>query len=154
MDRSTNRRRLAQVIGMLSILSTLMYLLASPRPIAAQGVALDNGHCMASTGKTVFAYWNFAAGQNGDQGIIQLVGGGMAHGILRDVDLVADWSEEVEALEFDAEGGQAGAGGRGAGGEYGRLVHGDEAPGKEGEYFSTVLHHRVGVKPTTHPFCP
>lgn len=44
------------------------------------------------------------AGQNRDEGVVELLGRGVAHGLLRDADLRGDGIEEAETAEPEAEG--------------------------------------------------
>jgi hypothetical protein len=48
------------------------------------------------------------AGQQGHEGVVELVGGAGAHGFLGDVHLLADGAKQVEALQMHAQGGEAG----------------------------------------------
>ncbi len=47
-------------------------------------------------------------GQQGDEGVVELVRGGVAHRLLRDVDLLADGAKPIEVLQMHAQGGEAG----------------------------------------------
>jgi hypothetical protein len=47
-------------------------------------------------------------GQNADEGIIQFVSRRIFHGFLRNLYCLANWGEQIQVLDLDTNGGQAG----------------------------------------------